>query len=878
LLNPAARFQLALFETEPTMPIRFGCPVCQAVLEAADRKANTKTTCPKCGQKLRIPSRPAPTAPANKTVLAVDLSSPEKKPAPEPAVQKRAAPEPALQKKLLPKPTARSVQSKTPTMAAIALPTIAASDPRTNWVWAWGGFATATAALLALIVLAGAAWFLFIKPLTEKGHQDSPLVAEHSPGPPSKQASPERSTESTKKSDGKGKGTEQRPPQPELEPLSKDGVPSEPPAPPTLELPKKELPKKQPEQKSPPAIAREEFKAIDAHALGAPPEAEASLPGLASYLGQPCKSDMEKARAVYRWLTDRVVYDAEALFSGKLGDQSAPAVLQRRKGVCEGYANLFLDLCTRLQVKAVKVVGLAKGIGYGPGARRPNHAWNAFLAGENWFLVDATWGAGNLRGKDAVKRYSEVYFAAVPDYLALTHFPLESKWQMLESPRTLEQFDRLPQLRSTTVFFELAPPVELLREQLAPPGFKDFVLIYGFSGASTRLVAAPLGSRLEAGTDYTFHIRTGDFEDLVLLGKDGLLDHFVREGDDFRVKHKAQAGPLQVAGKAPGVFSYAGMLQYIVELKSSEPPKKQPDPKVEEKSDQPKKQPDQKDKEKSDPPKKEPDPKALDKSDPPKKQPGPKAEEKNAELREEIFKLTNAFREAEKRQPLKRNALLDAAAQKHAENMARQKKLTHDLDGKTPQDRAKAEGYERLTAENLVPVPASFADGMVAKAALESWKNSPVHRKSMLIKKADEIGIGVAVSDKGERYCCQLFGMGQDAFSYATWVNTTKDEITILLVEAKRRFTVAAEGSQRVGFPFDDEALAVEVMRKGSPKPLALKMEPGHRYVISDKDGKGEYQVEDAGEEKQEARLTPRDLSVLASALLLTKPRDYCGD
>ena len=43
---------------------------------------------------------------------------------------------------------------------------------------------------------------------------------------------------------------------------------------------------------------------------------------LADYLARPCKTDRDKARAAYRWITDRIAYDAEAFFTGKRGDNS----------------------------------------------------------------------------------------------------------------------------------------------------------------------------------------------------------------------------------------------------------------------------------------------------------------------------------------------------------------------------------------------------------------------------------------------------------------------------------------------------------------------------------------------------------------------------
>ena len=50
-----------------------------------------------------------------------------------------------------------------------------------------------------------------------------------------------------------------------------------------------------------------------------------------------------------------------------------------------------------------------------------------------------------------------------------------------------------------------------------------------------------------------------------------------------------------------------------------------------------------------------------------------------------IFRLTNEFRKSEKCEILKKNNILVKMAQDHAENMAKQEKLSHTLDDKTRQ-------------------------------------------------------------------------------------------------------------------------------------------------------------------------------------------------
>ena len=103
-----------------------------------------------------------------------------------------------------------------------------------------------------------------------------------------------------------------------------------------------------------------------------------------------------------------------------------------------------------------------------------------------------------------------------------------------------------------------------------------------------------------------------------------------------------------------------------------------------------------------------------------------------------------------------RNEQLDTAAQKHAENMARQDKLTHELDGKRSKDRVIMEGYSaRVVAENIAQAPAGA--GKSPAAVVEAWRYSPGHYKNILLEPVTETGIGVAKGKSGQWYYCQVF-------------------------------------------------------------------------------------------------------------------------
>ena len=119
-----------------------------------------------------------------------------------------------------------------------------------------------------------------------------------------------------------------------------------------------------------------------------------------------------------------------------------------------------------------------------------------------------------------------------------------------------------------------------------------------------------------------------------------------------------------------------------------------------------------------------------------------------------VFELTNQERKNEKLPALKLNTALSKIARAHSENMARQGKMAHELDGKTPFDRIKATGYKyEAASENI----AEGEDGAKIADIMKMWMESERHRKNILSKAFSEVGIGIARDKDGNTFYTQVF-------------------------------------------------------------------------------------------------------------------------
>lgn len=120
-----------------------------------------------------------------------------------------------------------------------------------------------------------------------------------------------------------------------------------------------------------------------------------------------------------------------------------------------------------------------------------------------------------------------------------------------------------------------------------------------------------------------------------------------------------------------------------------------------------------------------------------------------------LMELVNKERAKADLPALRPHPLLFKAARDHAKNMAKQRKMEHDLDGKRPAQRVEDTGYDwGKVAENLIT--ADQTDVALDKI-VKGWMDSKIHRENILLKDVNETGLGIATNAKGEIYFAQVF-------------------------------------------------------------------------------------------------------------------------
>ncbi|XLS29641.1 transglutaminase domain-containing protein [Flavobacteriaceae bacterium M23B6Z8] len=170
---------------------------------------------------------------------------------------------------------------------------------------------------------------------------------------------------------------------------------------------------------------------------------------LTTFAEENIRDKEQLARFFYHWIGSNIQYDNETyqrLISEQIDQQSfwelqkEKVVYTNRKGVCAGYANLYKWFLDWVNIETVVITGHIRD-------QRNHyieletddafrHAWNAIKLNGKWMLVDTTWGTSDE------KIISEFYFDIKPELSIISHYPADSKWQLLKEPISLDEFNK----------------------------------------------------------------------------------------------------------------------------------------------------------------------------------------------------------------------------------------------------------------------------------------------------------------------------------------------------------------------------------------------------------------------------------------------------
>lgn len=178
---------------------------------------------------------------------------------------------------------------------------------------------------------------------------------------------------------------------------------------------------------------------------------------LAKSITADCKTDAERARALYDWITRKITYDWnewENIVNGATGymmPHDPLSVIERGTTVCVGYAWLYNDFARSVGLSSDFIIGKVRGYRGTADDKMISpflHAWNSVEIDGSWYLMDATWGAIQPGEKpETYAKRSSYYYGTPAEQMIFDHLPEQPAWQLMTSPITSDDFGKLPNLK-----------------------------------------------------------------------------------------------------------------------------------------------------------------------------------------------------------------------------------------------------------------------------------------------------------------------------------------------------------------------------------------------------------------------------------------------
>lgn len=185
---------------------------------------------------------------------------------------------------------------------------------------------------------------------------------------------------------------------------------------------------------------------------------------LSTALTKDLYTDVEKIRAIYKWIAENIEYDVveyhqlvkardkyslkrRRRYLKKNSKNISRRTLRKGKAICYGYSYLFKELSSSIGIASHFVGGYSRrGSTLIGRKKRPEHAWNIVYLDQQWYPIDVTWSSGYTNKKVTKFEYhfDDFYFLTKPESFIKDHYPQDPTWTMILDPFPLKDFFNAP--------------------------------------------------------------------------------------------------------------------------------------------------------------------------------------------------------------------------------------------------------------------------------------------------------------------------------------------------------------------------------------------------------------------------------------------------
>ncbi len=171
-----------------------------------------------------------------------------------------------------------------------------------------------------------------------------------------------------------------------------------------------------------------------------PADKESSLKEVGAWINSRFELDTDKVRCIYYWVAHRINYDMKSVKIKTYytsADELAQKTFVTKKGVCQGFSEVFRVLCESSGITCAVIAGYTRS---GTRIEPYSHAWVGVKINDVWLVCDPTWASGSAVGNKYVRRFTWDYCLVEPAVAIKTHMPFDPMWQFCQHPITHKMF------------------------------------------------------------------------------------------------------------------------------------------------------------------------------------------------------------------------------------------------------------------------------------------------------------------------------------------------------------------------------------------------------------------------------------------------------
>lgn len=262
---------------------------------------------------------------------------------------------------------------------------------------------------------------------------------------------------------------------------------------------------------------------------------------LAKHITEGCNTKAEQAHNIYLWICQNISYDTEYKIN------NADDCYDNRKGVCQGYCELFYRLGEPLGLKTTIISGRVKNQ-YGQ-IEKAKHAWLCVEAENGNILIDPTWGAGSVKDNVFIQSNNDMsWFQIDPYWLIFTHYPDDANYQFVENNIDWKTFTQLPVLYPSSTEYGWDGKEMLI--QILNGSIPSLPKVYEQYTAHLSFIDIPLQATLKPGHFYTFILQKKTANKLALIhdGEFVYEEEWQSDGNNHTLQYMpVSAGTLLLA-------------------------------------------------------------------------------------------------------------------------------------------------------------------------------------------------------------------------------------------------------------------------------------------------------------------------------------------